>query len=59
MVSEGTVSAKDAASFTGFGKRTIYDAMRDGVLPYVSRGKRRVIPKKALLQFLADRLVLR
>lgn len=59
MLSDGTMSVKQAAQFTGFGTRMIYDALVAGSLSYVQCGKRKVIPRKALLEFLNDRLVLR
>lgn len=52
------MSVRDAVAFTGFGKTIIYDAMEDGSLPYVQSGRRKVIPRRALQEWLADRLVL-
>ena len=59
VVDDGCVSAKEAARFSGFSPWVIYEAMRDGALPYVQVGGRRVIPRSELRRFLADRLVLR
>lgn len=52
------MSVKEAVSFTGYGKSVIYEAMDDGSLPYVQRGRRKVIPRKCLIDWLADRLIL-
>jgi len=58
LVADGCISVPNAIKTTGFSEWTFYDAMKDGALPYVECGRRRVIPRKALRAFLADRLVL-
>lgn len=58
LLEDGTMNVKDAVAFTGFGKSVIYEAMDDGTLPHVQRGRRKVIPRRALIEWLADRLVL-
>ena len=59
LVADGTLSVKAAMAFTGMGRRTIEDAVRRGALPVVRLGRRIAIPKKALVQFLAERIDLR
>ena len=59
LVAEGTLSIKAAMAFTGMGRRTIEDAVRRGALPVVRMGRRVAIPRKALVQFLAERIDLR
>jgi excisionase family DNA binding protein len=49
---------KEASKMTGFSTWIFYEAIKDRSLPHVAIGARKVIPRKALRAFLADRLVL-
>ncbi len=60
LVGDGCVSVKDAVKDLGFSRKVLEHAMKAGSLPYVQVGtRRRVIPKKGLRTWLADRLVLK
>jgi excisionase family DNA binding protein len=56
LLAEGLVSIREAARFLGVGKTSIYKAMNAGTLVWVKIGKRRVIPKAALVAFAARNL---
>lgn len=56
MVSDGCMSVKDAVAYSGFKRTRLYEAIASGSLPSVQDGGRVVIPKRALDEFLADRL---
>ncbi|MDB5094563.1 MAG: hypothetical protein JWO85_2664 [Candidatus Eremiobacteraeota bacterium] len=60
LVGDGCVSTKDAVKDLGFSRKVLERAMDAGTLPYVRIGtRRRVIPRKALRTWLAERLVLK
>jgi excisionase family DNA binding protein len=56
LMADGTLSIEAAAEFSGLGRTFLYSAMDRGELPYVKAGARRLIPKKALIKYLADRV---
>jgi excisionase family DNA binding protein len=56
LVKEGALGLREAQQFSGLGRSFLYEAMTNGELPYVKCGARRLIPKQALVQYLADRL---
>jgi excisionase family DNA binding protein len=56
-VSEGCMTIAQAQQFTGLGRSLLYVEMERGNLPYVKVGKRRLIPRRGLLQFLEAGLV--
>lgn len=58
LVGDGCLSVKEAAKQSGFSTWVLYEAIKVRALPYVEVGRRKVIPRKALREFLADRLVL-
>jgi excisionase family DNA binding protein len=57
LMRDGTLSIPDAVEFSGLGRSKIYELMEGGRLPYVKEGARRLIPKLALQELLAQRLV--
>lgn len=57
LVADGAVTVRQAAAFTGLGKTALYDAMDAGRLAYLKVGKRRLIPRRALVKWLAAGLV--
>jgi excisionase family DNA binding protein len=57
LLADGTVGVTEAAKFTGLGRTYLYALMECGELRYVKAGKRRLIPRAALTQMLAERLV--
>jgi Helix-turn-helix domain len=59
MVSEGCFSVKEAVAFSGLSITQLTKHMDNGALPYVRDGRARRIPRRALVDFLALRLVRR
>jgi excisionase family DNA binding protein len=59
MVSEGAFSVREAVAFSGLSITQLTKHMDNGALPYVRDGRARRIPRKALKDFLALRLVRR
>ena len=57
LLEGGMLKIGDAVAFSGLGRTRIYDAMSAGRLSYVQYGRRRLIPKKALLLLLAEGLI--
>jgi excisionase family DNA binding protein len=56
LMEDGTLSIEAAVEFSGLGRSFLYSAMDRGELPYAKCGARRLIPKKALVKYLADRV---
>ncbi|HET7559933.1 MAG TPA: helix-turn-helix domain-containing protein [Limnochordia bacterium] len=56
LVADGLVDVGDAESFTGLKKSKLYQLMESGELPFVTLGRRRLIPRRALVQLAADNL---
>jgi excisionase family DNA binding protein len=59
LVSDGAMTKKAAAAFTGVSESQLDRHMENGTLPYVRDGRARKIPRKALVLFMARRLVRR
>lgn len=59
MLAEGTLGLEEAQRFSGMGRTFLYTAMDRGDLPYTKAGRRRLIPKTALIAFLARNLIVR
>lgn len=59
MVSDGMLTVAQAKKFSGFSTWTIYQAIGGGPLPYAQYGKKMVIPRRAMDEWLADRVILR
>lgn len=57
LLSEGALGLDEAQRFTGLGRSYLYELMVKGRLPYSKCGSRRLIPKKALVELLANGLV--
>ena len=57
LVSEGAVTVSDAVNWSGVGRTRLYLEMAEGNLPFVQKGKRRLIPRKALRRLLAQDLI--
>jgi len=53
IAADGAVSVAEAAVFVGLGLTELYARMNAGELPFVKLGRRRVIPKRALVAMLA------
>jgi excisionase family DNA binding protein len=59
LVSDGLVSIEEAALFTTLSDCQIRNLINDRTIPSVKMGRRLGIPKKALIEYLAERLVVR
>ena len=56
LLADGALGVNDAVEFSGLSRSELYEAMRNGALKFCKRGKRRLIPKRALVRLLADGL---
>ena len=56
LLAEGSMSIKDAARFSGLSRAELYKLMGAGRLAFVKHGKRRLIPRKALVRCLGEGL---
>ncbi len=54
LLADGVLSIAAAASFSSLSRAGLYAAMAAGELPYLKRGRRRLIPRRALVSWLAD-----
>lgn len=57
MLADGTLTIGDAVRFSGIGRTALYRLMGAGRLPYAQQGRRRLVPRKALVELLAAGLV--
>ncbi len=56
LLQDGAMQISQAVEWSGLGRTKLYEAMAGGRLRYVKHGKRRLIPKKALRDYLAEHL---
>jgi excisionase family DNA binding protein len=56
LLRDGAITIDEAVAWSGIRRTRLYSAMADGRLPYVQSGRRRLIPRDALREFLADGL---
>ena len=56
LVSEGAVSVAEAARFLGISRARLYEHMNAGEIRFMKDGRRRLLPKRGLVYFLAERL---
>ena len=56
LLEDGTLTVIEAAKFTGLPRTNLYGLMEKGQLPYAQIGRRRLIPRRALVQLLAENL---
>ena len=54
LFTDGTMTVTRAAAFSGVSKSKLYEFLRTGELVSVKRGGRRLIPKRALVGWLAS-----
>lgn len=57
LLKDGALTIDEATAFSGLGRTRLYNAMKSGRLAFVQHGRRRLIPRKALQQLLAEGLV--
>lgn len=53
LLADGALGVAEAARFAGVGRSTIYAALAAGELRSLRRGRRRLIPRRALVAWLA------
>ena len=56
LLADGSMPVKDAARFSGLSRAELYKLMGAGRLAFVQHGKRRLIPRKALVCCLGEGL---
>ena len=56
LCADGLLSVAESSDFSGLSLRFLYYEMGRGNLRYVHRGRRRLIPKRALVNYLAEGL---
>ena len=56
LLADGSMSVKCAAQFSGLSRAELYKLMGAGRLAFVKHGKRRLIPRKALVRCLGEGL---
>ena len=59
MVQDGMVTLQEAQDFLRISRQTLWRLTKAGQLPYVRIGRTRRIPKQALVEFAAGRLIRR
>jgi excisionase family DNA binding protein len=59
LVSDGVMDVRAAASLLGISRSKAYELMRDGGLPFIILGRRRLIPKRAVINLLVKHLHLK
>ncbi len=57
LASDGTCTIIEAAKFSGLSRSTLYGLMDKGQLAYAKVGKRRLIPRRALVELIEDHMV--
>jgi len=57
LLEDGCLPIDRAVEWSGIGRTRLYGYMGEGRLPYVMRGRRRLIPRVALRRLLAEGLV--
>ena len=57
LVADGLLDVRQAEDFSGLKKSKLYVLMASGDLPYCEIGAAMRIPKRALVEFLADNLI--
>jgi excisionase family DNA binding protein len=58
LLAEGALEVPEASIFSGLTRTNLYEHMQRGELPFVKIGKRRLIPKRALVELLKKGLVM-
>ena len=55
-LADGCLSVSEGVEFSGLSRATLYAEMDRGALVFVKVGRRRLIPKRSLVRFLAEGL---
>ena len=56
LLKDGCVSVAGAAKFMGISRSRLYQHLQAGRLAFCKDGKRTLIPRRALVRFLAERI---
>jgi len=56
LVSDGCLTIEESIDFTGICRSKLYEHLRSGRIATVKLGRRTLVPKRALVQFLAENL---
>lgn len=56
LCTEGAVSVAKAAEFIGASRTFVYGEMDAGRLPFIRVGRKRALPRRALVRWLAERM---
>ena len=59
LVSDGVLDVRAACGLLGISRTAVYDLMRTGNLPFINLGRRRLIPKRAVISLLVKHLHLK
>jgi hypothetical protein len=54
LLADGALGIEAAVDFTGLSRAELYRRMGRGSLPYVLQGRRRLLPRRALQEMLAE-----
>ncbi len=55
LFGDGCLRVRDAAAFLAISRARLYEHLRAGRIQFVKDGRRTLIPKRGLVQFLAER----
>jgi len=56
LAADGALPIPEAVKFSGCSRSVLYEQMELGMLAFLKVGRRRLIPRRALVEFLAKRL---
>jgi len=56
LAAEGALPIPEAVRFSGCSRSVLYERMSAGELRFITVGRRRLIPRRALVEFLARRM---
>jgi excisionase family DNA binding protein len=56
LASDGAVPIPEAVRFSGCSRSVLYERMAAGEIRFITVGRRRLIPKRSLVEFLAKRV---
>lgn len=57
ILADGSMSVKEASKFSSVSRAELYLKMARGELPFIKWGRRRMIPRRALIEMMASKLV--
>jgi excisionase family DNA binding protein len=57
LASDGAMTIAEAVRFSSMGRTKIFALLAAGQLPYARIGRRRLIPRAALVEYLAAKMV--